>query len=267
LSNNNRYLFNGKEVQTDLANQYDYGARFYDPVIGRWTSVDLIAMNHYNLTPYGYAIDNPILYIDRFGLDTGKVNFNNNSLKEVVIRGKKPQKALFINLHARWDPDHGFKRRDNYPGTDYCNCPVFARNYDRVMGKVLPILLIELGGEFLFEFQLSFSDEELLANLPPGLRASYEADVMNLQSVEDEMRAAGKTPEEIATTLNDMRRQLGVKYKDMTAPDLRQKIYERNIKVYGDKLGPTIDYLRGKGYSWEEIIEKAKRPGGKDLGF
>jgi hypothetical protein len=36
---------------------------------------------------------------------------------------------------------------------------------------------------------------------------------------------------------------------------------------HGDPLGPTIDWLRAQGKSWEEIIESAMRPGGADLGF
>lgn len=35
----NNYLYNGKELQ-DKLKQYDYRARFYDPVIDRWGSVD-----------------------------------------------------------------------------------------------------------------------------------------------------------------------------------------------------------------------------------
>ncbi|GAA0835995.1 hypothetical protein GCM10009080_20710 [Cupriavidus pauculus] len=46
-----------------------------------------------------------------------------------------------------------------------------------------------------------------------------------------------------------------------------EAIYARNLEKYGDKLGPTVDWLRAKGKNWEEIIESVSRSGGKDLGF
>lgn len=35
----------------------------------------------------------------------------------------------------------------------------------------------------------------------------------------------------------------------------------------GINLGPTVDQLRAKGKTWEQIIESSTRPGGQDLGF
>jgi RHS repeat-associated protein len=63
----NQYLYNGKELQ-DETGLYDYGARFYDPVIGRWTSVDpLVELGQESGTPYGYVFDNPMKYTDPDG--------------------------------------------------------------------------------------------------------------------------------------------------------------------------------------------------------
>lgn len=59
----NKKLFNGKELQDGL-NVYDYGARFYDPVIGRFGTIDRFSDKYYSNSPYSYASNNPALNID-----------------------------------------------------------------------------------------------------------------------------------------------------------------------------------------------------------
>jgi len=62
------YLFNGKELDEETGLYY-YGARYYDPKMSVWYSVDPLALKHHNLTGYVYCRNNPLNFIDLMGLD------------------------------------------------------------------------------------------------------------------------------------------------------------------------------------------------------
>jgi RHS repeat-associated protein len=85
-----RFKYNGKEQQPDIG-YYDYGARMYDPTVGRWFGIDPLAEANEDLTPYNYAANNPISNIDFLGLTdvNGDGVDDGTVLPEVVVRGKR----------------------------------------------------------------------------------------------------------------------------------------------------------------------------------
>mgnify|MGYP000784154757 FL=1 len=82
----NRFLFNGKEWQaTGDVNLLDYGARMYDPNLGRWFVQDPL---YQMLNPYSFCYSNPVNFMDPTGLWTqspnGVVTDNEEDIKQIL---------------------------------------------------------------------------------------------------------------------------------------------------------------------------------------
>jgi len=85
----NPYLYNGKELHTEVdLDLYDYGWRFYDPVISRFPSLDPLADKFYWVSPYNYAENRPIDGIDLWGLQWVHHSYTQNGVTYHNISAK-----------------------------------------------------------------------------------------------------------------------------------------------------------------------------------
>ncbi len=93
------------------------------------------------------------------------------------------------------------------------------------------------------------------------LRSRYEVAVLGLRAWVVALQDEARSSEMIARAVHAERRRLTAAFKELTPEPLRSRIRSRTLAIYGDSTGPTIESLRARGKSWDDIIDSATRPG------
>ncbi len=131
--NPNKYQFNGKELNQDFGLDWnDYGARFYDAALARWTAVDPLAGKYDAWSPYNYTMNNPIKYIDPTGKSTESTIVTDNGGGTYTVTGGDPNdndKGVYV--------DDGKGGKGTKIGESLTSHSFFYENNEAVVGAVI----------------------------------------------------------------------------------------------------------------------------------
>jgi RHS repeat-associated protein len=302
-----RYGFQGQEKDDEIkgeGNSINYTFRMHDPRVGRFFAPDPLEKKYPNYTPYSFSGNKVINSVEIEGLEDsfymlGKKIYNGEAYFELVnvlevggevelITGTKMKTAFADRVHVYGSDGHWHTISDKLRNTSLNNLggsrEIFAqinkgeivdagyemasklKSLERIGNTASAAIAFAYVGQALKDIKGIKSIINTVGK--NNIRENYTSAVNKLKSLGELMLKSGVNERNVAKTMNNARRAIGEMFKDITPADLRGFIYKFNEKRYGDKLGPTYEFLKKQGKTDAQIIEGSSRPLGdmKDLG-
>ena len=242
---NTPYLFNAKEFDEETG-MYYYGARYYEPKLSLWMSVDRFAEKYYNMTPYCFNANNPLTSVDINGdslfvltAPKGAAGFGHMA---ILIQTKEKKWALFSkNGTNNWSGISGENNKGDDRGTSFFNSPKeFLRSSQN------PIDPETKQPEYTEGYLIPATakqDEAAKRGALEELNKDYNVFDSNCaKTVQNALEKAGKKPGELT-------------YKDLKSSPFMNPI-EDTINKIMDRKTPNSIYLRIKKQNKGQTIKR-----------
>lgn len=112
------HRYGGKEKDASIPTSplYDFSARIYNTAYARFTTMDPMAEKYYSFSPYTYCINNPIRFIDPYGLTSYIINGDTNVIDDgfnEIIELSMSEFNLLVYWHIK-DNEEYIRRRGQY---------------------------------------------------------------------------------------------------------------------------------------------------------
>jgi RHS repeat-associated protein len=148
-----RFRFNGKEWDEETGNFY-YGARYYDPKISVWLSVDPLAAKFNNLSPYHFSVNNPINVFDHDGRDTTHANKQtqqrvNDAYHSTLKRIERLEKKIDKGMEDFLNGDMSDRKEGKYMDMlqEYRELSDIKRDFERIFDENTPCVKYEINDD------------------------------------------------------------------------------------------------------------------------
>lgn len=111
---------------------YDFGARLYDPAVGRWTTMDPLCEKYYSISPYAYCHNNPVNRIDPDGRD----DYYSVGGQFLFRDSKKTDRIIIRDLVSYSTKQQGWEFGPN-PDTPIEQTVLSAEAYSKIFTNIL----------------------------------------------------------------------------------------------------------------------------------